>query len=240
MTSPRDRFLQRVRHAVRAGNRMYGEPELPPSSPAATSAIRDDIAAWFVEQVTTAGGMVERVANEEQARQSVIDLVRKFQPRRVGLGRSSLLERLQIAAALEELGFSTWSETALRPEEDLSDEEAEEVKRTLFDIDISVTGVAWLIAETGSIVVTSEPGSTRSLSLLPPVHIAVAERSQILPRLADLPSRLCSAEDADSEPSPPSCVTLITGPSKTGDIELRLVTGVHGPGELHVVLIDAS
>ena len=68
------------------------------------------------------------------------------------------------------------------------------------------------------------------MSLLPPVHIAVADRSQLLPDLFDLFRQLPPEEM-------PSCVSLITGPSKTGDIELRLVTGVHGPGEIHVVLI---
>jgi L-lactate dehydrogenase complex protein LldG len=66
---------------------------------------------------------------------------------------------------------------------------------------------------------------------LPPVHIAVAECGQLLPDLFDL------FEPGDGQPPvPPSCLSIITGPSKTGDIELRLVTGVHGPGELHVIL----
>jgi L-lactate dehydrogenase complex protein LldG len=72
--------------------------------------------------------------------------------------------------------------------------------------------------------------------LLPPVHIAIAWRSQILPDLFDLfPSGAAGAQEADL----PSCWSLITGPSKTGDIELRLVTGVHGPGEVYVVLIES-
>jgi L-lactate dehydrogenase complex protein LldG len=94
--------------------------------------------------------------------------------------------------------------------------------------------VAHLIAETGSLVVESSPTEPRSLSLLPPLHIVVAGRAQILADLFDL----FLSERPPHEPGLPSCLSLITGPSKTGDIELRLVTGVHGPGEVHVVLID--
>ena len=86
------------------------------------------------------------------------------------------------------------------------------------------------IAETGSVAVRARPEEPRSLSLLPPVHVVVADRSQLVPDLFDLFAALASA-------GLPSGLALITGPSKTGDIELRLVTGVHGPGEVHVVLI---
>ena len=82
----------------------------------------------------------------------------------------------------------------------------------------------------------SRPDQPRSLSLLPPFHVAIADRRQLLPDLFDLFEERLWAE----EHGLPSCLSLITGPSKTGDIELRLVTGVHGPGEVHVVLIDRA
>jgi L-lactate dehydrogenase complex protein LldG len=67
------------------------------------------------------------------------------------------------------------------------------------------------------------------------MYIAVANRSQLLPDLFDwFESIPADARDRNL----PACLSLITGPSKTGDIELRLVTGVHGPGEVHVVLIS--
>ncbi len=99
---------------------------------------------------------------------------------------------------------------------------------------MGITGVDYLVAETGSVVLASRPGQPRSLSLLPPVHVAVAGRSQVLPDLFDLFEGRWSKEEL------PSGLSIITGPSKTGDIELRLVTGVHGPGAIHVVLVEVG
>ena len=104
----------------------------------------------------------------------------------------------------------------------------------LFAADLGISAADFLIAETGTVVLRACPDEPRSLSLLPPVHIVVAERARLVPDLFDLFEAKLPAEAS----SLPSCVSLITGPSKTGDIELRLVTGVHGPGELHVILVD--
>jgi L-lactate dehydrogenase complex protein LldG len=104
-------------------------------------------------------------------------------------------------------------------------------KADYFAADVGISGVDYLIAETGSVVLLTKPDQPRSLSLLPPVHIAVARREQILPDLFDL------FDDPLRGGAPlPACVSIITGPSKTGDIELKLVTGVHGPGEVQVVI----
>ena len=107
-------------------------------------------------------------------------------------------------------------------------------REDVFAADVGITGVEAVIAETGTLVLATRPDQPRAASLLPPVHVAVAERSQILPDLFDLFDPKAWREPAGM----PSCLALITGPSKTGDIELRLVIGVHGPGEIHVVLID--
>ena len=76
------------------------------------------------------------------------------------------------------------------------------------------------------------PARSKAVSLLPPCHIAVIEQSRIVPSLDDLLRlRPLPAEDS-------SAMVVITGPSRTADIEMRLVRGVHGPGEIHVILIQ--
>lgn len=112
-----------------------------------------------------------------------------------------------------------------------------ESREAFFQADVGISGVDYLVAETGSVALLARPSEPRSLSLLPPVHIAVADRAQVVPDLFDLFTRLGASEESAEPLVMPSCVSLITGPSKTGDIELRLVTGVHGPGEIHVVII---
>lgn len=102
----------------------------------------------------------------------------------------------------------------------------------LFAVRAVVTGVAAAIAETGTLVLESGNGVSRSASLVPPLHVAVVRRSQLLADLSDyfLGERLAA--------SPPTCSTLVTGPSKTADIEGILVTGVHGPGRVVILLVS--
>jgi len=103
----------------------------------------------------------------------------------------------------------------------------------LYDVDAGITDVQAAIAETGSLVCSSGSGRGRGLSLVPPLHIAVVWCSQIVPDLVDY-----WASHAGSLPQTlPSSIVLITGPSKTADIEGVLITGVHGPREVHVMLV---
>jgi L-lactate dehydrogenase complex protein LldG len=95
---------------------------------------------------------------------------------------------------------------------------------------VGVTGAAGAIAESGTIAVLAGPGRARSASLLPPVHVAIVPVSRLY---ADLPSFLASHPDVAEQGSN---LVLITGPSRTADIEMTLTRGVHGPGEVHVVL----
>ncbi len=97
--------------------------------------------------------------------------------------------------------------------------------------DVGVTSAAYALANTGTLVMLSSREEARMISLLPPVHVAVVPRDKILTGLDELLSVL---------PTPAaetSSMVLITGPSRTADIEQILVRGVHGPGEIHVVIV---
>jgi L-lactate utilization protein LutC len=222
MTSARDAFLQRVRQAVAEGNRAGGAAPIPERGGAGYQGAGPDPAARFCDELSAAGGTLHVVADHAAAAARVLELVAAKAARRTLVGRGAVIDRLGLPGRLLTAGV----EVAVADALPLGGE-----RDTLFAADIGISGVDYLIAETGSIAILARPEEPRSLSLLPPVHVAVAARAQLLPDLFDLFAALSAM---------PSCLSLITGPSKTGDIELRLVTGVHGPGEVHVVLIDAS
>jgi L-lactate dehydrogenase complex protein LldG len=100
---------------------------------------------------------------------------------------------------------------------------------------VGLTGVDAALAATGSLVLMSGPGRFRASSLLPSVHIAVVTAGQIVP---DLESWLAAQKTAGRQSlSLPSNIAIITGPSRTADIAMQLVMGMHGPRELHVVVL---
>ena len=109
----------------------------------------------------------------------------------------------------------------------------------LFDCEVGITDVDAAIAESGSIVVSTN-GRIRNAWITPPVHIAIVRASQIIPDLVDLfESHLDASKPDASHPDAldAASTTIITGPSKTADIEGVLVTGVHGPAVVEIVLV---
>ncbi len=101
---------------------------------------------------------------------------------------------------------------------------------------LGVTGVDAALAATGSLVLCSGQGRFRAASLLPPVHVAVVERTQILPDLEQWWAQ--QREGGLDQVRQSSNIVVISGPSRTADIAMELVMGMHGPGELHIVLIN--
>jgi len=104
----------------------------------------------------------------------------------------------------------------------------------LWELDAAVTDVRAAIAETGTLVCCTDGRQGRLLSLLAPVHVAIVRSSDIVADMLDYWQRVAG----DVGGRGPSCQVMITGPSKTSDIEGVLITGVHGPGEVHVVIVD--
>jgi L-lactate dehydrogenase complex protein LldG len=138
------------------------------------------------------------------------------------------------------------------------DAERARLRAASADADLGLTGVDAAIAETGTLVLRSGPGRSRSTSLLPPTHVALLDPTVLVESLAQLgvfleawhqqaapPERRADAPGGRADAlmdgagdAGGATITLITGPSRTADIELTLTRGVHGPKEVHVVLVE--
>lgn len=107
-------------------------------------------------------------------------------------------------------------------------------KAELESCDAGITECDALVAQTGSVLVTSRSAGGRALSVLPPHHVVLARSAQLV---ADLPDAfgLLQRKYADNYPS---LISFITGPSRTGDIERILVLGAHGPKRLTILCLD--
>ncbi len=228
MTSARDLFLQRVRQAAAAGNRPGAAADVPPRGQLGYQGAGPDPVARFCQELTAAGGHAHPVPGRDEALTKLLDLLRGQPIRRVLLGRGRFLDALPLAERLREQGLEVTCVDELKPAD---------CRAELFSGDVGISEADYLIAETGTLAIAARADEPRSLSLLPPVHLVLADHTQILADLFDLFDAYGPGTSPDPKPPLPSCLTLVTGPSKTGDIELRLVTGVHGPGELHVVLM---
>ena len=211
--------LARVSHAL-------GRSALPtavPPPPIVDQAVArhvladGDLAARFTSAAVASNMTVEPVSSDSLAGQ-IAHALRARGVNRVIVTRSGLPGETDLVAELAALGFSAawWSDTSLD---------------AAYDANAGVTDVWFAVAETGSLAIRASPDHGRAVSLVPPLHIAIVQRSQIVADLIDAMQKI-AAEGAGS------ATVFITGPSKTSDIEMTLVTGVHGPMEVVVLLVD--
>lgn len=166
--------------------------------------------ASFRRMLEAVGGRVTVVPDEDAAGAALARIVADSGASRLVRSEAPIVERL--VASLEGIeALPAWED-----------------RERLLRADLGITAAQNGIAETGSLVLASDRERHRLASLVPPVHVAVLEADAILATL----------DDALGNGSLPPLLTLITGPSRTGDIELTIVVGVHGPRELYVIVID--
>jgi L-lactate dehydrogenase complex protein LldG len=228
LTDSRHNVLAAVARGVRDGALPPGARLEHPGPPPPTDRVtdREGMIESFTLELSKLSGFVHRVGSDAEAVAQVRALVVERGADRVLAWDDAWLQPAGIGEVLRREGVALESCTLPASR----DERAARLQ-ALDPVLVGLTGAHAALADTGSIVVVSGPGRGRIASLLPPTHIAVVRAEQMYPSLGPF---LASNPDVLEVGAN---LVVITGPSRTGDIEGTLVLGVHGPGDLHVVVI---
>ncbi len=205
----RDRILAALRQQAR-----------PVDQPPAWRTRRNfpDLAARFTAALTAGAGVVHRVGSLDAALDRLAQALDELQATRVVANAEPPLDSIDLAAR--------WPAIAWH----IVDRTPGDLRAFCADADVGLSGADAALAETGTIVVSSGPGKSRLATLLPPVHIALVPTSRLTTDLFTWTAARGGAQPAN--------VTLISGPSKTADIEQTMAIGVHGPKRLIVILYE--
>jgi L-lactate dehydrogenase complex protein LldG len=111
------------------------------------------------------------------------------------------------------------------------------LREKFFEAQIGISGANVVAADTGTLFLIENEGNIRLATGAPPVHIAVVGMEKLVPTLGDA-HKVCEVTWRYANYTVPTYVSMISGPSKTGDIEKVITYGAHGPGELHVIFLD--
>lgn len=229
VSDQREAVFARIREALRrpaphrhASHTQAAAAGGPPTTevfrawlPPVGASVEEQI-ALFAQNAAQLKADFRQVASLDEAALQFAVLARENNWKRLATHRhplvSTLVEKLGLPCLFTDPGYAT---------------------ADLESCDAAITACDALIAQTGSVLVTTASAGGRALSVLPPHHVVIAQHSQVLPDLAAALQLVhkCYA------PNWPSFLSFITGPSRTGDIERILVLGAHGPKKLTILLL---
>jgi L-lactate utilization protein LutC len=225
MTAEERARMRAALHAAVAHARLPGAELRHPGAFSRPSVAPADLVDRFRRELTALGGTVHEPTDAAGVAAIVRDLAGPGANAKVLMWDEAELPVKGIADALAAVGLTLLTQS---PDTARSGEH----RRLLASAAVGLTGAAAGLAETGSVVVSSGPGRGRLASLLPPVHVALVRTDAIV---SSLPELLNARPDLVTAGANFVC---ITGPSRTADIEHVLARGVHGPKDVHVILVE--
>ena len=222
-------FINNIRQKLRSAHLPAAEVEHPGSFTGYSwdaNASTDALLEQFKTELTNLTGHVHVLDDVEETAEKILSILEKHKTKRI------------IAWDNENLGLDNLREVLNESGIEISDSQLSSVdaerKSQLAEIDdvfVGLTGSHGALADVGAIALFSGEERGRLASLAPPVHIALLRREDIYPSMGAF-----MADQGKRVPESSNLI-FIAGPSRTGDIEMTLSIGVHGPGETHVIVL---
>jgi L-lactate dehydrogenase complex protein LldG len=194
--------------------------------PVATGARRAELSSQFARELERVGGHFMGVLTPAEACDQIVALTRELNVKSAALGESVVLDLEPAARALAQTGL-----TLIRLRKTNNDSDRAAARERIANCGLGIVEAHYAIASTGSFAVLGTPGRPNSLTLLPPINLILVDADRILPDLAAAIAALGPEAIATHR------LALITGPSRTADIEKMIVLGVHGPKQLYAAAI---
>jgi L-lactate dehydrogenase complex protein LldG len=217
-------IVARVKNALASGAPApnHAAPQQPSPQP---DGHRAELVSRFARELEAVGARTIGPVAPEQLADRVGAIVRERGVKSIAVGEGVVVDLGQVGNTLSESGIEvirTGSvDGSTRPD----------LRKQLAQVDAGLAEADYAIASTGTLAVLSDESRPSSLTLLPPASFVVVRIDRMKPDLASALTALgCAALESHR-------LTLITGPSRTADIEKRIVMGVHGPKSLDVIVV---
>jgi L-lactate dehydrogenase complex protein LldG len=221
-TAARDAVLARVRNALgngrdSAGARVAADRYIAAHAQGPRPALKSDLVERFVRRATDMESSVDRLSDRSGIPRAVMRYLESL-----NLSDELAAQKSFSGVCWPEFGDLDWAEAGL----------SIEVRPTVGQDRLGITGSFCAIAETGTLVLLPGPDAPTATALLPDTHIAVVHADRIVSGMEEAFARV-RAEHGGL----PRAVNLISGPSRTGDIEQTIVLGAHGPFRVHILVL---